>query len=125
MLSVLLSALCPPSPLKSLTFWRYTNQIIIIIIIIIISDTMTSRLPRYEAKCVQRRYFQWGLVPLRSDVKGTELPPAITRKAIDCATTLVLTVFLATVCKTVCPILSVRCLSVRCQDYSYLGLFAP
>ena len=35
MLSVLLSALCPPAPLKSLTFWRYTNQIIIIIIIII------------------------------------------------------------------------------------------
>jgi len=33
MLSVLLSALCPPAPLKSLTFWRY---IIIIIIIIII-----------------------------------------------------------------------------------------
>jgi len=31
MLSVLLSALCPPAPLKSLTFWRYTNQIIIII----------------------------------------------------------------------------------------------
>jgi len=30
-LSVLLSALCPPAPLKSLTFWRYTNQIIIII----------------------------------------------------------------------------------------------
>ena len=33
MLSVLLSALCPPVPLKSLIFWRYTNQIIIIIII--------------------------------------------------------------------------------------------
>jgi len=31
MLSVLLSAHCPPAPLKSLTFWRYTNQIIIII----------------------------------------------------------------------------------------------
>ena len=40
------------------------------------SDAMTSRLPRYEAKCVQRRYFQWGSVPLRSDIKGTELPPA-------------------------------------------------
>ena len=34
MLSVLLGALCPPAPLKSLTFWRYTNQIIIIITII-------------------------------------------------------------------------------------------
>ena len=40
------------------------------------SDAMTSRLPRYEAKSVQRRCFQWGSVPLRSDNKGTELPPA-------------------------------------------------
>jgi len=40
------------------------------------SDASTSRLPRYEAKCVQRMYFQWGSVPLRSDIKGTELPPA-------------------------------------------------
>jgi len=41
------------------------------------SDAMTSRLPRYEAKCVQRRCFQCRSVPLRSDnIKGTELPPA-------------------------------------------------
>ena len=40
------------------------------------SDATTSRLPRYEAKCVQRTRFQWGSVPLRSDIKGTELPPA-------------------------------------------------
>jgi len=40
------------------------------------SDAMTSRLPRYEAKCVQRRCFQCRPVPLRSDIKGTELPPA-------------------------------------------------
>jgi len=40
------------------------------------SDAMTSRLPRYEAKCVQRRCFQCGLVPLRSAITGTELPPA-------------------------------------------------
>ena len=32
MLSLLLSALCPPAPLKSLTSWRYTNQIIIIMV---------------------------------------------------------------------------------------------
>jgi len=33
---------------------------------------MTSRLPRYEAKCVQcSRCFQCGSVPLRSDIKGT------------------------------------------------------
>jgi len=36
------------------------------------SDAMTSRLP----KCVQRRCFQCGSVPLHSDIKGTELPPA-------------------------------------------------
>jgi len=40
------------------------------------NDAMTSRLPRYEAKCVQRRYFQCGSVPLRSDIKGTERPPS-------------------------------------------------
>jgi len=37
---------------------------------------MTSQLPCYEAKCVQRRCFKCGSVPLRSDIKGTELPPA-------------------------------------------------
>jgi len=40
------------------------------------SDAMTSRLPRYQAKYVQCRCFQCGSVPLRSDIKGTELPPA-------------------------------------------------
>jgi len=40
------------------------------------SDALTSRLSRYEAKCVQRRCFQCGSVALRSDIKGTELPPA-------------------------------------------------
>jgi len=40
------------------------------------SDAMTSRLPRYEATCVQRRCFRWGSVPLRSDITGTELAPA-------------------------------------------------
>ena len=53
------------------------------------SDAMTSRLPRYKAKCVQRRCFQSGSVPLRSDIKGTELPPAnilipLERQLIDC-----------------------------------------
>ena len=40
------------------------------------SDAMTSGLPLYEAKCVQRRCFQCESVPLRSDIKGTELAPA-------------------------------------------------
>jgi len=40
------------------------------------SDAMTSWLSRYEVKCVQRRCFQCGSVPFRSDIKGTELPPA-------------------------------------------------
>jgi len=33
-------------------------------------------MPCYEMKCVQRRCFQWDSVPLRSDIKGTELPSA-------------------------------------------------
>jgi len=36
------------------------------------SDAMTSWLPCYEAKCVQRRCFQCRSVPLRSDIKGME-----------------------------------------------------
>ena len=32
------------------------------------SDAMTSRMPPYEVKCVQRRCFQCGSVPLRSDI---------------------------------------------------------
>ena len=40
------------------------------------SDAMTSRLPRYEGKCVQRRCFQCGSVPLRSDIKWMERPRA-------------------------------------------------
>jgi len=37
---------------------------------------MTSQLQRYEANFAQRRCFQCGSVPSRSDIKGTELPPA-------------------------------------------------
>jgi len=40
------------------------------------SDAMMSCLPRYEAKCVQRRCFHCGSVPLHSDMKGMELSPA-------------------------------------------------
>ena len=40
------------------------------------TDATTPRLLRYEAKCVQRRCFQCGSVPLRSDIKGTEISPA-------------------------------------------------
>jgi len=40
------------------------------------SGAMTSRLPRYEAKCVQCSCFRCGSVPLRSNIKGRELPPA-------------------------------------------------
>ena len=46
----------------------------------LVSRTQASgaigRLPRYEAKCVERTRFQWGSVPLRADIKGTELSPA-------------------------------------------------
>ena len=40
------------------------------------SDAMTSRLPSYDPKCVQHRCFQWGSVPLHSDISGMELPAA-------------------------------------------------
>ena len=48
------------------------------------SDAMTSRLPCYDAKCLQRRCFQCGLVPLRSDIEGTELPPAVVETMQSC-----------------------------------------
>ena len=59
------------------------------------SDGMTSRLPSYEAKYVQRRCFQCRSVPLLSDIKGTELPRAnvLIPLEIDYATTLPLTIF--------------------------------
>ena len=40
------------------------------------SDVTMSRFLRYELKCVHRRCFQCGPVPLRSDIKGMELPAA-------------------------------------------------
>jgi len=73
---------------------------------------MTSRLLRYEAKCVQRRCFQCGSVPLRSYIKGTELPPANILRLLErqlIALQLCPESFWATVCKTVRPMLSDRC----------------
>ena len=74
----------------------------------------SGRLPRYEAKCVQRTRSNGESVPLRADIKGTELPLSIiqayidtTRKAIDCATTLPLTVlYNETLQQTSRPLLS-------------------
>ena len=40
-----------PAPLKSLTFWRYTNQVIIIIIIVIITHASTPTLNFLQAGC--------------------------------------------------------------------------
>jgi len=61
------------------------------------SDAMTSRLPRYEAKCVQRRCFQCGSV-LCVQISREQSYPCqnidTVRKAIDCATTLPLRVFI-------------------------------
>ena len=61
------------------------------------SDAMASRLPRYEAKCVQRRCFQYGSV-FAFRYQGNGATPCqyidTTRKAIDCATTLPLRVYL-------------------------------
>jgi len=36
----------------------------------------SGQLPRYEAKCVECKRFQWGSVPSRADIKGTKLSPA-------------------------------------------------
>ena len=61
------------------------------------SDAVTSQLPRYEAKCVQRRFFQCGSVPaFRYHGNGATPSQYIdtTQKAIDCATTLPLRVFM-------------------------------
>jgi len=52
---------------------------------------------RAMRRSVQRRCFQWGSVPLRSDIKGTELPPATMLIPLERqlnATTLSLTVFI-------------------------------
>jgi len=61
------------------------------------SDAMTSRLPRYEVKCVQRTCFH-GVGPFAFRYQGNRATPwqyiDTTRKAIDCAKTLPLTVFI-------------------------------
>ena len=61
------------------------------------SDAMTSRLPRYETKCVQCGCFQSGSVLCIQTSRNGATPCQYldtTRKAIDCATTLLLTVFI-------------------------------
>jgi len=37
------------------------------------ASNANGHLPHYEAKCVECTRFQWGLVPLRADIEGTEL----------------------------------------------------
>jgi len=55
-------------------------------------------LPRYEAKCVERTRFQWGVGPFACRYQGNRATHFqyidTTRKAIDCATTLLLSVFI-------------------------------
>jgi len=52
----------------------------------------SGRLPRYEAKWVQRTRFQWRVGPFAFRYQGDGATPCqyidITRKAIDCATNL-------------------------------------
>ena len=60
-------------------------------------DAMTSLLPPYEARCVQRRCFQCRPVPCVQISRERSYPCQYidtTRKAIDCATTLPLAVFI-------------------------------
>ena len=61
------------------------------------SDAMTSRLPRYEAKCVQCGCFQCGSVLCIETSRNGATPCQYiytTRKAIDCATTVPLRAFI-------------------------------
>jgi len=58
MLSVLLSALCPPVPLKSFTFWLYTNQIIIIIIFYYAKNTICLINP-FVSYCIWHEKIRW------------------------------------------------------------------
>jgi len=60
----------------------------------------SGRLPRYEAKCVQRTLFQWRVGPFACRYQGNGATPCqyidTTRKVItDCATTMPLTVFIS------------------------------
>jgi len=61
------------------------------------SDTMTSRLPRYEAKCATQ-VLPMGVAPFAFRYQGNAATPYqyidTTRKAIDCATIWLLTVFI-------------------------------
>jgi len=58
----------------------------------------SGRLPRYEAKCVERTRFQWGVGPFACRYQGNGAAPCqyidTIRKAIDYTTTLPLTVFM-------------------------------
>ena len=63
------------------------------------SDAMTSRLPRYEAKCVQRmKVLLMRVGPFAFRYQGNGATPCqyidTTRKAIECATTLPLRVYI-------------------------------
>jgi len=67
------------------------------------SDTMTSRLPRYEAKCAtQVLSMRVGAFAFRYQGNGTTPCQYIdtTRKAIDCATTLQLRVFTGSIARS-------------------------
>jgi len=69
---------------------------------IIVSQTQANdasgRLPRYEAKYVKRTRFQWRVSPFAFRYQGNGATPCqyidTTRKVIDCATTVPLTVFI-------------------------------
>jgi len=58
----------------------------------------SGRLSRYEAKCMEPTRFQWGVGPFACRCQGNGATPCqyidTARKAIDCATTLLLTVFI-------------------------------
>ena len=66
-----------------------------------VSDAMTSRLPRYEAKLCATQMLPMRVGPFAFRYQGNGATPCqyiklidTTRKAVDCATTLPLTVFI-------------------------------
>jgi len=84
------------------------------------SDAMTSRLPRYKAKCGATQVLPMRVVPFAFRYQGNRATPCqyidTTRKAIDCASTLRLRVFSRPLqCNVLLLSWDVVCLSVVCN----------
>ena len=83
MLLVLLSALCPPAPLKSLTFWCYTNQIIIIIIMNIDEMQMSTLSEELSLMLSCLRESQLQAAQCRAGVTAADSATTDSRRHVD------------------------------------------